>query len=613
MQVSTSTWSNSFYPQILDLIHDAVHVVDTDYRFVGFNQAFFGFYHTLFNEPPQIGERGKQLSDELYREIVSESYSRGFRGEQFLISHSINNLYLDFSVTPNFNANKEVDYLIVCSRETTQTNLLLQQVTSQERKYQHLVESMNDIIYQADREGRFTFLNKAWEDILGYTVEESLGKDFKNFTIPEDYENTRIAFGPLFQKKIESCREEIRYVDKNGNIKWLIAHAKLLLNENGKILGTTGTLKDITGEKANAHLNELLLDNVRDIITLNNMEGKCIYISPSVEALTGYKPKEIIGQYIRNFYHPDDLIRLEKEGKLLRQDPDPNSSYEFRFKKKNGEYTWLEGTYKIFFDNYDLERRVISSSREITERKLAEEGLMKALQKERELNELKTRFVAMTAHEFKTPLSTIASAADIIDILITQLQDSRKDIITKQLSNIHSEIVRINKMMNETLFLGKIEAENTQVNRDEIDLVDVITYMADRQNKHQQDGRKLELIIEGTRRKVFADIQHLEHIVDNILSNAFKYSKEKESPKLILTFNDSDYQIKIIDFGIGIPQYQQKKVYTSFFRGNNVGGIKGTGLGLLIVHNLVKINGGEISFESTENVGTTFTINFPYF
>ncbi|MFN3487925.1 MAG: sensor histidine kinase, partial [Emticicia sp.] len=148
--------------------------------------------------------------------------------------------------------------------------------------------------------------------------------------------------------------------------------------------------------------------------------------------------------------------------------------------------------------------------------------------------------------------------------------------------------------------------------KDEVNLIDLINYMKERQNKHQKDGRKLNFKVFGDKRNVFVDIQHLEHIIDNLVSNAFKYSSEKQSPNLYLYFNEDHFQINITDFGIGIPQSQQKKVYSSFFRGDNVGGIKGTGLGLLIVHNLVKINGGEISFESTENQGTTFTIKFPY-
>lgn len=116
----------------------------------------------------------------------------------------------------------------------------------------------------------------------------------------------------------------------------------------------------------------------------------------------------------------------------------------------------------------------------------------------------------------------------------------------------------------------------------------------------------------GKPRQVFTDPLHLEHIVDNLVSNAFKYSPERPNPKLTLYFNEDNFEIEVKDFGIGIPKNQYKKVYSSFFRGNNVGIIKGTGLGLFIVYNLVKMNDGNISFESEENVGTTFKVSFSY-
>ncbi|MEA5426459.1 sensor histidine kinase [Arcicella lustrica] len=238
--------------------------------------------------------------------------------------------------------------------------------------------------------------------------------------------------------------------------------------------------------------------------------------------------------------------------------------------------------------------------------------MMKALQKEKELNELKSRFVAMTTHEFKTPLATISSSADIIEMYAERSLNADTENIIKQVKNINIEVLRMTNMMDTSLFLGKIEANKTEVSKEEIDLVSLVQYIIDRQVRHQKDKRKLYFELRGTVKKVFADAQHLEHILDNLISNAFKFSQNKPSPALILTFNENNFTVDIIDYGLGIPQNQHKKVYSSFFRGDNVRNIKGTGLGLLIVYNLVKMNGGKITFESEENQGTTFTLEFPY-
>ena len=362
----------------------------------------------------------------------------------------------------------------------------------------------------------------------------------------------------------------------------------------------------------NTHFSDLLSSNVKDLVCIYDLRANFLYVSPSCKEMLGYEQEEMVGRSVYELFHPDDINFIQKRHQMILENELLDSIIDYRLLKKNGEYLWVETSYKVFFDDYDVEDRVISLSRDISEKKLAEEAMLKALQKEKELNELKTRFVAMTAHEFKTPLSTISSSAEIIEMYVEQIEDSRNEKIVKQLNNIHSEIIRITNLMNETLFLGKIESENTEVQKVEIDLVSLARYVMERQNRHQKDGRTLEFEIVGEERKIFADAQHLEHIIDNLVSNAFKYSAKRDSPKLTLFFNEDNYQIYVTDYGIGIPQAQQKKVYTSFFRGNNVGGIKGTGLGLLIVHNLVEINGGEITFESIENIGTTFKLKFPY-
>jgi len=352
---------------------------------------------------------------------------------------------------------------------------------------------------------------------------------------------------------------------------------------------------------------------VRDLICIYTLQGDYLYVSPSSKDVLGYEPEELIGKNVYDYFYPEDIEGAQRKHELLLLEDKTESSIEYRFLKKNGEFIWMQTSYKMFFDEYDIEDRIISSSREITLKKRAEESMMKALQKEKELNQLKTRFVAMTAHEFKTPLSTISSSAEIIEMFLEQLKDGIiREKVNKQLSNIHTEIARITNLMDETLFLGKIEDENTDVKKVEVDLVAIVNYVMERQNRHQKDGRKLVVEQIGEARKALADPQHLEHIIDNLVSNAFKYSPKRDSPKLTLYFNENDYVIEVKDFGIGIPRNQHKKVYSSFFRGENVGGIKGTGLGLLIVHNLVKMNGGNITFESEENVGTTFKLTFSY-
>lgn len=601
-----------FNKLLLDTIEESVCIINREHTYITFNKLYKNFFYTIYGTYPVLGEERTINLVNGFDEFVKSCVQRVFSGETFKATKEFKGIYREFSFAPVFDKNEEVEFLMLVIKETTQTNELIKTVSAKEQQYQYVVENMRDVLFQTDIQGNWTFLNKVWTQIFQYSVEESLGLPLFNFLHPSDVKKNELLFEPLITRKKNYCRHAIRYMDKAGNIKWIKVFATLLLDENGEIIGTTGTLQDITGEKRNAHLSELLSSNVKDLIGIYDLQGNFLYVSPSCKGMLGYEQEEIIGRSVYELFHPDDITFIQGRHKMILDKVIQDSVIDYRLIKKDGSYIWVETTYKVFFDEFDVEERVISQSRDITEKKLAEGAMLKALQKEKELNEMKTRFVSMTAHEFKTPLSTISSSAEIIEMYVEQIEDNRNEKIVKQLNNIHSEIIRITNLMNETLFLGKIESENTDVQKVEIDLVSLVRYVMERQNKHQKDGRKLDFEIVGEERKIFADAQHLEHIIDNLVSNAFKYSPKRDSPKLTLFFNKDNYQIYVTDYGIGIPQAQQKKVYSSFFRGNNVGAIKGTGLGLLIVHNLVEINGGEITFESKENIGTTFKLKFPY-
>ncbi|MEA5426460.1 sensor histidine kinase [Arcicella lustrica] len=603
----------SLSQEALDILVDPVCVLDAECNFVLFNKSYSTFFKELYDYFPVIGSKRLTDTDTLFSSVAPNNIRRGLSGERFKTTHEAKGKFYEFYINPVFNTEQKVTHLIIYSRDVTEKKQLIRKVSEQEEQYKYVVESVHEVLFQTDNVGNWTFLNKAWSDILGYSIEESIGKTFYTFLHPDDIKKNELLFEPLINQQKTSCNHSIRYLNKAGHTIWIKVFATLLTNEKKEVLGVTGTLRDITNEKANSHLSELLSSNVRDLICIYNLQGEYLYVSPSSKDVLGYEPEELIGKNVYDYFFPDDIEEVQRRHERLLLEDKTESSIEYRFLKKNGEFIWMQTSYKMFFDEYDIEDRIISSSREITLKKRAEESMMNALQKEKELNQLKTRFVAMTAHEFKTPLSTISSSAEIIEMFLEQLQDGIiREKLNKQLSNIHNEIARITNLMDETLFLGKIEDENADVKKVEVDLVAIVNYVMERQNRHQKDGRKLVVEQIGEARKVLADPQHLEHIIDNLVSNAFKYSPKRDSPKLTLYFNENDYVIEVKDFGIGIPREQYKKVYSSFFRGENVGGIKGTGLGLLIVHNLVKMNGGNITFESEENVGTTFKLTFSY-
>jgi signal transduction histidine kinase len=185
---------------------------------------------------------------------------------------------------------------------------------------------------------------------------------------------------------------------------------------------------------------------------------------------------------------------------------------------------------------------MITSSRSIQEHKLVEESMMKSLQREKELNQLKSRFVNMTSHEFRTPLATIRSSAEIIEAYIKLEKSTYNEKITKQLDNIQSEIHRISNLISETLLIGKIESQQLTVHREEVNVIELINFAINRQNQQQKDHRITELEVVGEVPKIWLDPQHFIHILDNLISNAFKYSLGKRNP--IISVSSEKNQLK---------------------------------------------------------------------
>lgn len=245
--------------------------------------------------------------------------------------------------------------------------------------------------------------------------------------------------------------------------------------------------------------------------------------------------------------------------------------------------------------------------RDITVAKRAEVELRKALQKEADLNQLKTRFITLTSHEFRTPLTTIQSSADLMSLLLNTREFPQTEKLEKYISRITKEVGRLTGLMNDILVLGRIEAGRIAVNLSKIDLVSLIREILDTGNLAEADNRKIILNISGSPEPVSADPALLIHIFQNLLSNALKYSAGKPSPQISLEYTSDRCIISVRDFGIGIPKADQHNLFQTFYRASNVENIKGTGLGLTIVKQFVELHGGNLFVESAENSGTCFT------
>ncbi len=298
-----------------------------------------------------------------------------------------------------------------------------------------------------------------------------------------------------------------------------------------------------------------------------------------------------------------DLSEQKKAEENIRQ---LNQELEERVELRTNELS--ETVKKITITNEKL-------ANEISERKKIEELLREteteirgALEKEKELNELKSRFVTMASHEFRTPLSAILSSAALIEMYS---EEGQEPLRVKHLHRIKKSIGNLTNILNDFLSLSKLEEGRIQVNPESFLFSDFCEEVIDEIKGLLKTEQNIEHVAEGKDEVVFLDKHLMKNILFNLLSNAIKYSSEGKTIYCKSEMKANEVIITIRDEGLGIPKSEQIHLFTRFFRAGNVTNIQGTGLGLNIVKQYVKLLNGNITFTSEIEVGTTFIITLP--
>lgn len=252
---------------------------------------------------------------------------------------------------------------------------------------------------------------------------------------------------------------------------------------------------------------------------------------------------------------------------------------------------------------------------EIQERKIIEKALRNseqeariAYEKERELNQLKSRFVSMASHEFRTPLSTILSSADLIEAYVKAEQNEKR---LKHTQRIKSAVANLTGILNDFLSLSKLEEGKIDTHPVTFSLRVFCAEVLDEIQGLLKTGQYIQHNHDDWDREITIDKKLLKNIFFNLLSNAIKYSEEGKRIDCLLKVEEKYLSIQVTDYGIGIPEDEQQHLFTRFFRARNVENIQGTGLGLNIVKRYVEIMQGKVTFESRLGTGTTFYVSIP--
>ncbi len=447
----------------------------------------------------------------------------------------------------------------------------------------------------------------------------------------------------------------------DGPIKYISGSSAPVFNEANDLIAGILVFQDITEiKKYQEEIRDakekltLFIQNAEDMIYFISADEKITMLNNAHTHITGYSKED----FERNpdlwekIMLPEDI---ESANEFFRNNPEgvPYHTTEYRIETKNGKWKWLqtrmigiwgkdnkflgyncidrditelkEAWNEVKTMNIELEARVKERTnqledmlynlnneikiRQITEQQLllAQQELSEAFQKEKELSELKTRFITMISHEYRTPLTVIMTSSYLLEQLYF---NQNLESFTKHLEKIRVSVKTMTKLLEDVLTLGKSESGKLTLKPTSFDIIPICFEIIDEIKLIDNKQHTINFSSNNHNCHIINDEKLLRQIIINLLSNAVKYSPINSEIKLEVIEDSNQILIKIRDSGIGIRPEDQKYLFEPFHRGKNVGTISGTGLGLSIVKRCLDLMGGKIYLKS-DITGTTFTIKIP--
>ncbi len=412
------------------------------------------------------------------------------------------------------------------------------------------------------------------------------------------------------------AQQEVHFSMHGVDSHWLLVAQKYDQDSSAVFVGLD--ISDREQAKAALQTSELkfrsLVEQTNDWVWESDRQLCFSYINPRATEMLDRPAEAILGHRFTDFMAADEAVRFSTILGLLVGQQQPFTQLEATCLRPSGSAITLETiTLEIsgspIFTPEGTFEGYRGITRDITERKQVEVDIRTALTREKELSDLKTRFITMASHEFRTPLTTILASAETLERYSHKFTPEKQQVVLKR---IQTSVHHVIGLLNDVLTLGKADAGKLDCTLAPIDLRQFCRDLVEEvQFAQVSTASPIEFSAVGESFQVLADEKLLRHILLNLLSNAVKYSPDHTPVSFQLSCSAGQTVLQVSDRGIGIPTADQAQLFGAFHRANNVGNISGTGLGLVIAKRAAAAHHGHISFASEVDVGTTFTVVLP--
>lgn len=513
-----------------------------------------------------------------------------------------------------FSANEQLTRLNTTLEKEIQDRV--NKLEQNEKRYQNLVESVSDIIYKTDDRGRFTYVNATTERITGYSAMELIGEHF-NKIVRDDHRGRVIAFYiDQFRGKSEKTYQEFPIVTKSGREIWIGQHVNFFIDDNdyAEFLASGRDITKIKMAEIALVRSEEKYRGIIENLELGLMEvdeeGYIIKAYPKFCELTGYKSEELVGNLGFDLLLPPESQKFMRAQIRDRREGD-SAVYEIQLMRKDGSLVWVMISAAPFYDENNNHIGSLGIHLDITNRKMMEQELIQAKEVAENSVRSKELFMANMSHEIRTPMNAIIGITE----LVSQTELTKKQ--EEYLNIINSSASSLILIINDILDFSKIESGLLELEKVPIDLLEVARKAASSLMLNaKRKGIELSLkLTDDIEKMVLSDPVRINQVLLNLLSNAVKFTHEGgvtlEIDLIKETKEDLFVSFKVSDTGIGISKENQKKVFESFVQAeeSTTRNYGGTGLGLPISQQLVKLLGGELEVKSTVGKGSTFSFS----
>jgi len=490
-----------------------------------------------------------------------------------------------------------------------------EQLRKSEERYRGLVDSLKEVVFQTDATGLWTFLNPAWAEVTGFRVDDSLGNHFRDYIYPDDRERSEMLFASLLDRSSDSSHHEIRYRFADGGFRWVEVFARLLVDDEGEVIGTAGTLTDVTERRQREEqLRKLIraIEYAGESIIITDAEGRIEYVNPAFTRIAGYEPAEVLG------LKPSILKSGKQDEQFYAELWQTLSSGQqwsgtLIVRRKSGEFYPASMTASpIFGENGEI-TNYVGIQQDISEQQMLETQLRQA-QKMESLGTL----VGGIAHDFNNILAGMTGNLYLLRKALADMPD-----VTRRISAIEKLGYRAAEMISQMLTFARKDS----IEMHDFSLTSFIKEAFKLARVTIPETVTIETSFDTEEMMIQGNTTQLQQVLFNLLGNARDAVEECPEPRISLFLErlgeaPEDLAQRfpriegkplahfcIADNGVGIDREDVERIFEPFFTTKGVG--KGTGLGLAMVYGSIRRHNGVVEVQSEKGEGTEVHIYLP--